>query len=60
MPAANRGCHLYFARRVSFLSCADSRNGKPYLEAANRRYKPLYPTTELRIAAVVKGVVRKY
>jgi len=22
-PAAKRGCHLYFARRVPFLSCAD-------------------------------------
>jgi repressor LexA len=36
------------------------RNGKPYLEAANQLYKPLYPATELRIAAVVRGVVRKY
>jgi hypothetical protein len=23
VPAANRGCHLYFARRVTFLPCAD-------------------------------------
>jgi SOS regulatory protein LexA len=37
-----------------------TRNGKPYLEAANERYAPLYPERELKIAAVVRGVVRKY
>lgn len=35
--------------------------GKPvYLEPANRNYKPIYPENDLRIAAVVKGVIRKY
>jgi repressor LexA len=35
--------------------------GKPvYLEPANRNYKPIYPEHDLRIAAVVKGVIRKY
>lgn len=31
-----------------------------YLEPANRNYKPIYPEHEMRIAAVVKGVIRKY
>ncbi len=35
--------------------------GKPvWLEPANRNYKPIYPENEMRIAAVVKGVIRKY
>ncbi len=36
------------------------KNGRPYLEAANKDFKPMYPTEDLRIAAVVKGVIRKY
>ncbi|MBU3668568.1 MAG: repressor LexA [Candidatus Taylorbacteria bacterium] len=31
-----------------------------FLEAANSKYKPMYPTEELQIIAVVKAVVRKY
>lgn len=31
-----------------------------YLEPANKKYSPIYPEQELEIAAVVKGVVRKY
>jgi SOS-response transcriptional repressor LexA len=35
--------------------------GKPvYLEPANKNYKPIYPEHDLRVAAVVKGVIRKY
>jgi repressor LexA len=34
--------------------------GKTYLEAANKKYQPIYPEHELKIAAVVKGVIRKY
>lgn len=34
--------------------------GKAYLEPANKAYKPIYPEESLEIAAVVKGVVRKY
>lgn len=34
--------------------------GKPYLEAANKKYKPIYPENDLKIAAIVKAVVRKY
>lgn len=34
--------------------------GRVYLEAANKRYKPIYPEEELRITAVVKAVIRKY
>lgn len=34
--------------------------GKISLVAANAKYKPIEPTDELRIAAVVKAVVRKY
>ncbi len=40
------------------------RKGKgaksPYLEAANDAYPDIHPEGDLRIAAVVKGVVRKY
>ncbi len=31
-----------------------------FLEPANRDYKPIYPENEMHIAAVVKGVIRKY
>jgi len=34
--------------------------GKPYLEPANKKYKPIYPHESFEVAAVVKGVVRKY
>jgi repressor LexA len=33
---------------------------KVYLEAANKKYKPIYPQESLKIAAIVKGVIRKY
>lgn len=36
------------------------KNGKPYLEAANENYKPIYPRNDFKIAAVVRGVIRKY
>jgi SOS regulatory protein LexA len=31
-----------------------------WLEPANKNYKPIYPTTDFRIEAIVKGVIRKY
>lgn len=31
-----------------------------YLEPANKKYKPIHPKEELKIAAVVKAVIRKY
>jgi repressor LexA len=31
-----------------------------WLEPANKKFKPIYPTEELKIAAVVKGVIRRY
>ncbi|HAO64938.1 TPA: repressor LexA [Candidatus Taylorbacteria bacterium] len=31
-----------------------------YLQPANKNYLPIYPEYELKIAAIVKGVVRKY
>ncbi len=31
-----------------------------YLEPANKNYKPIYPEHDLKISAVVKGVIRKY
>jgi SOS regulatory protein LexA len=34
--------------------------GKYYLEPANKKYKNIYPTEELKIGAVVRGVIRKY
>lgn len=36
------------------------KNGRVYLEPANKNYKPIYPEQELNIAAVVKAVIRKY
>jgi repressor LexA len=36
------------------------KDGKPYLEAANKNYPIMRPTESFHIAAVVKGVVRKY
>ena len=33
---------------------------KVWLEPANKDFKPIYPTTGLKVCAVVKGVVRKY
>jgi len=35
--------------------------GRPvFLEPANKNYEPIYPENDLRVAAVVKGVIRKY
>ena len=31
-----------------------------YLLPANKNYKPIYPENDMRISAVVKGVIRKY
>ena len=36
------------------------KNGVPYLEAANSKYKDIHPKEGFRIAAVVRAVVRKY
>ena len=36
------------------------RAGKIFLEPANKNYKPIYPESDLHIAAIVKGVIRKY
>ena len=37
-----------------------NRLGKIYLEPANKDFKNIYPENELEIAAIVKGVIRKY
>lgn len=31
-----------------------------YLQPANKKYGPIYPENDMRVAAVVKGVIRKY
>jgi repressor LexA len=36
------------------------KNGKPYLDPANNKYKAIHPTSHLDITAIVRGVVRKY
>lgn len=36
------------------------RGDKMYLEAANKKYKPIVPENELKIEAVVQAVIRKY
>lgn len=33
---------------------------KVWLEPANKKYKPIYPKYDFRVAAIVKGVIRKY
>ena len=37
-----------------------NRKGEVYLEPANKNFKPIYPEAELEVAAIVKGVIRKY
>lgn len=36
------------------------KGDKVWLEPANKFLKPIYPEYELRVAAIVKGVIRKY
>jgi repressor LexA len=31
-----------------------------YLKPANKNYSPIYPQYDLKVAAIVKGVIRKY
>jgi len=38
----------------------DKKSGKYFLEAANPKYQPIYPTETFRVEAVVTAVVRKY
>lgn len=37
-----------------------NRTGREFLEPANANFQNIYPEYELKIAAVVKGVIRKY
>jgi SOS regulatory protein LexA len=37
-----------------------NRKGQIYLEPANKDFKDIYPESQLEIAAIVKGVIRKY
>jgi repressor LexA len=36
------------------------KGNQVYLQPANKNYKPIYPENDLKISAVVKGVIRKY
>ena len=36
------------------------RGRKVWLESGNKKYKPFYPKTELKVVAVVTSVIRKY
>ncbi len=36
------------------------KNGKTWLMPANKNFKPIYPKEELKVAARVVGVIRKY
>ena len=38
----------------------DKKSGKHFLEAANPKYQPIYPSETFRVEAVVTAVVRKY
>jgi SOS-response transcriptional repressor LexA len=36
------------------------KNGSYYLEPANPKFEPIYPSESFKVEAVVTGVVRKY
>jgi repressor LexA len=36
------------------------RKNQVFLEPANKNFKPIYPERQLEVAAIVKGVIRKY
>ncbi len=36
------------------------KDGQAYLEPANEKYSPIYPTTDLRVEAIVSAVIRRY
>ncbi|MCF7865248.1 MAG: LexA family transcriptional regulator [Candidatus Pacebacteria bacterium] len=36
------------------------KRGNPYLQPANKKFKDIYPEYDLKIAAVVKAVIRKF
>lgn len=36
------------------------KGNQVYLQPANKNYKPIYPEQDLKISAIVKGVIRKY
>ncbi|HEY4505773.1 MAG TPA: transcriptional repressor LexA [Candidatus Paceibacterota bacterium] len=36
------------------------KGGLVYLKPANKNYSPIYPQYDLKVAAIVKGVIRKY
>lgn len=38
----------------------DAKKNSMWLLPANKNYKPIYPKFSFRIAAVIKGVIRKY
>ncbi len=38
----------------------DETKNTIWLEPANKNYKPIHPSRSLRIAAIVRGVIRKY
>ncbi len=50
---------MKYLRRSTGLT-AGKKEGQYYLEPANAKYKPIYPTEAFRVEAVVTAVVRKY
>ncbi len=36
------------------------QGSKAWLEPSNKKYKPIYPERDLKVTAIVKGVIRKY
>jgi repressor LexA len=45
---------------MKYFRAGNGKTSGAWLEPANKKYKPIYPEGDLRIAAIVKGVVRKY
>jgi SOS regulatory protein LexA len=51
---------MKYLRLVRGATAEGKQSDKYFLEPANKKYKPIYPTESFRIEAVVTAVVRKY
>lgn len=59
-PARDGDIVLAEVDREWTLKYLRKRGGKIWLEPANKKYRPIYPSEELRIPAVLVSLVRKY
>jgi len=57
----DRGKKLkYYCKNPKNLEYFKKKGNLIYLKAANRNYSPIYPQYDLKVAAIVRGVIRKY